>query len=75
MDEPAERLRQALEKFIRHVDDLIEEEDPAGNGFHREYRVSVTVSLLVNQCGEKVPRRLARLHTILCEMTSIYSSG
>ncbi|XP_056000720.1 uncharacterized protein LOC125654825 isoform X5 [Ostrea edulis] len=38
MDEPANRLRQALEKFIRHVDDLIDEEDPAGNGFHREYR-------------------------------------
>lgn len=38
MDEPALRLRQALDKFIKHVDDLIEEEDPAGNGFHREYR-------------------------------------
>nr|XP_034317718.1 uncharacterized protein LOC105346801 isoform X7 [Crassostrea gigas] len=38
MDEPSLRLRQALDKFIKHVDDLIEEEDPAGNGFHREYR-------------------------------------
>ncbi|XP_061195486.1 tyrosine-protein phosphatase non-receptor type 12-like isoform X4 [Saccostrea echinata] len=38
MDEPAKKLRQALEKFITHVDDLIEEEDPAGNGFNREYR-------------------------------------
>lgn len=42
MDEPSLRLRQALDKFIKHVDDLIEEEDPAGNGFHREYRVSLT---------------------------------
>ncbi|XP_062617665.1 tyrosine-protein phosphatase non-receptor type 12-like isoform X4 [Saccostrea cucullata] len=38
MDDPAKKLRQALEKFITHVDDLIEEEDPAGNGFNREYR-------------------------------------
>lgn len=44
MDEPSLRLRQALDKFIKHVDDLIEEEDPAGNGFHREYRVSFDTS-------------------------------
>lgn len=44
MDEPSLRLREALDKFIKHVDDLIEEEDPAGNGFHREYRVSFDTS-------------------------------
>ena len=39
MDEPAKKLREALEKFIKHVDDLIEKDDPGGNGFHGEYRV------------------------------------
>nr|XP_022297976.1 uncharacterized protein LOC111107204 isoform X9 [Crassostrea virginica] len=38
MDEPAKKLREALEKFIKHVDDLIEKDDPGGNGFHGEYR-------------------------------------
>lgn len=48
MDEPSLRLREALDKFIKHVDDLIEEEDPAGNGFHREYRVSFDTSDIGN---------------------------
>ena len=39
MDEPSKKLREALEKFIKHVDDLIEKDDPGGNGFHGEYRV------------------------------------
>lgn len=50
MDEPSLRLRQALDKFIKHVDDLIEEEDPAGNGFHREYRVSLTSRTIGGTC-------------------------
>lgn len=49
MDEPSLRLREALDKFIKHVDDLIEEEDPAGNGFHREYRVSFDTSDVTEQ--------------------------
>lgn len=39
MVDNAIRLEGNLRKFINHVDNLIEEEDPAGNGFHKEYRV------------------------------------
>lgn len=59
MDEPSLRLREALDKFIKHVDDLIEEEDPAGNGFHREYRVSFDTSDIGNwTMSMHVPRSL-----------------
>ena len=43
MGDRTEQLLRALEKFIRHVDKLSEEDDPAGNGFHREYRVTIIV--------------------------------
>lgn len=39
MVDRTEQLHRALEKFICHVDQLSAEEDPSGNGFHREYRV------------------------------------
>ncbi|XP_060070533.1 tyrosine-protein phosphatase non-receptor type 12-like isoform X2 [Ylistrum balloti] len=38
MEERVIQLQTNLLKFIRHVDDLTDEDDPAGNGFHREYR-------------------------------------
>ena len=30
-----------LKDFVRHVIDLKAEEDPAGTGFHREFRVCI----------------------------------
>ncbi|XP_021350947.1 tyrosine-protein phosphatase non-receptor type 12-like isoform X2 [Mizuhopecten yessoensis] len=38
MDERAVQLQKNLSKFINHVDELTNEDDPAGNGFNREYR-------------------------------------
>ncbi|XP_033744584.1 tyrosine-protein phosphatase non-receptor type 12-like isoform X2 [Pecten maximus] len=38
MEDRLIQLQTNLNKFINHVDDLTNEEDPAGNGFHREYR-------------------------------------
>lgn len=32
-----------MDKFIKYVDDLIEEEDFVGNGFYWEYRVSFDI--------------------------------
>jgi len=40
MEDSAVRLQKNLSKFIHHVEALQEEEDPAGNGYNREYRVS-----------------------------------
>ena len=32
--------RKCIKDFVRHVEALEAEEDPEGNGFNREYRVS-----------------------------------
>lgn len=35
----AKHIEKCLNDFIRHVNTLLAEDDPAGNGFHREFRV------------------------------------
>lgn len=38
MVDRTEQLHRALNKFIYHVERMSNEDDPSGNGFHREYR-------------------------------------
>lgn len=33
------RLQKSLQTFIYHVEDLLNEDDPSGDGFTREFRV------------------------------------
>ena len=37
----AKQIEVILKDFIRHVSDLKAEDDPAGTGFHREFRVCI----------------------------------
>ncbi|XP_025106579.1 tyrosine-protein phosphatase non-receptor type 12-like isoform X3 [Pomacea canaliculata] len=50
----AKHIEKCLNDFIRHVNTLLAEDDPAGNGFHREFRV-LRESQIENKRNELFP--------------------